>query len=83
MYLEAIFSSPDIQRQLPNEAKMFAIVDRSFKEIMRNSLKISLALPVMTNVDTYNTLKEHNKMLDSITRGLEAYLEVKRVVFPR
>ncbi|XP_055843876.1 dynein axonemal heavy chain 6 [Episyrphus balteatus] len=83
IYLEAIFASPDIQRQLPNEAKMFTIVDRSFKEIMRNALKVSLALPVMTNVDTYNTFREHNRMLDSITRGLEAYLEVKRVVFPR
>jgi len=27
MYLEPIFSAPDIQRQLPTEAKMFLDVD--------------------------------------------------------
>lgn len=31
MYLESIFSAPDIQRQLPNEAKAFASVDKQFK----------------------------------------------------
>lgn len=35
LYLESIFSAPDIQRQLPNEAKMFTQVDKSWKEIMR------------------------------------------------
>ena len=35
LYLESIFSAPDIQRQLPNEAKMFIQVDKSWKEIMR------------------------------------------------
>ena len=35
LYLESIFSAPDIQRQLPNEAKMFVQVDKSWKEIMR------------------------------------------------
>nr|CAD7441574.1 unnamed protein product [Timema bartmani] len=38
LYLESIFSAPDIQRQLPTEAKMFLIVDKSFKEIMRRAL---------------------------------------------
>lgn len=35
LYLESIFGAPDIQRQLPNEAKMFTQVDKSWKEIMR------------------------------------------------
>lgn len=83
IYLEAIFASPDIQRQLPQEAKMFFAVDKSFKELLRTSKKVSLALPVMSSKDNYDVLKENNRLLDLITRGLEAYLEVKRVVFPR
>ena len=39
LYLESIFGAPDIQRQLPNEAKMFIQVDKSWKEIMRRVQK--------------------------------------------
>ncbi|XP_018800561.1 PREDICTED: dynein heavy chain 6, axonemal [Bactrocera latifrons] len=83
IYLEAIFSSPDIQRQLPQEAKMFFAVDKSFKNIMRHAKKVALALPVMTDRNTFDEINENNRLLDLISRGLEAYLEVKRVVFPR
>lgn len=41
IYLEVIFSAPDIQRQLPVESKMFLIVDKSWKEIMRRTAKVS------------------------------------------
>lgn len=40
LYLESIFSAADIQRQLPAEAKMFTIVDKSFKEIMRRVYRL-------------------------------------------
>ena len=40
LYLESIFSAPDIQRQLPNEAKMFIQVDKSWKDIMRHVHKL-------------------------------------------
>ncbi|XP_001354829.2 dynein heavy chain 6, axonemal [Drosophila pseudoobscura] len=83
IYLEAIFASADIQRQLPQEAKMFFQVDKSFKEIVRQAKKVSLALPTMSSVEVYDALVENNRLLDLISRGLEAYLEVKRVVFPR
>jgi dynein heavy chain len=39
LYLESIFSAPDIQRQLPVEAKMFLEVDKSFKEAMRKTVR--------------------------------------------
>lgn len=44
LYLESIFSAPDIQRQLPAEAKMFMTVDKSYKEIMRKVNKVPLAI---------------------------------------
>ena len=34
MYLETIFGSPDIVRQLPAAAKMFQTVDKSFRCVM-------------------------------------------------
>ena len=52
LYLESIFSAPDIQRQLPAEAKMFLTVDKSYKEIMRHVNKVCV-LPAL--VDTLVT----------------------------
>lgn len=83
IYLEAIFSAPDIQRQLPHETKMFTVVDKNWKEIMRNVAKYPLALPAMTQNGYIDVMKKNNSMLEQITRCLEAYLEVKRVAFPR
>uniref|UniRef100_A0A1B0FG22 AAA+ ATPase domain-containing protein n=1 Tax=Glossina morsitans morsitans TaxID=37546 RepID=A0A1B0FG22_GLOMM len=59
------------------------LVDKSFKDLVRTAKKVSLALPVMSSTANYLLLKENNRLLDLINRGLEAYLEVKRVVFPR
>lgn len=83
IYLEAIFSAPDIQRQLPNESRKFMVVDKNWKVVMRNVYKFPLALPAMTDTETLDIMKLNNLFLDDITRCLEAYLEVKRVVFPR
>uniref|UniRef100_A0A670K7B3 Dynein axonemal heavy chain 6 n=1 Tax=Podarcis muralis TaxID=64176 RepID=A0A670K7B3_PODMU len=71
LYLESIFSAPDIQRQLPAEAKMFLQVDKSWKEIMRKVNRLP------------NALRNNNALLDQIQKCLEAYLESKRVIFPR
>ena len=46
MYLEPIFSAPDIQRQLPVEAKAFAQTDKQLREIMRRTKDRPNALQV-------------------------------------
>ena len=57
LYLESIFSAPDIQRQLPAEAKMFMTVDKSYKEIMRNVNKVvPPSLFVTTGICLLNTV---------------------------
>jgi hypothetical protein len=37
MYLEPIFSAPDIQKQLPAESKAFDLVHRQLKDVMRRT----------------------------------------------
>ena len=40
LYLGSVFCAPDIQRQLPTEAKLFITVDKSYKDIMRRVYKV-------------------------------------------
>ncbi|KAK4872624.1 hypothetical protein RN001_014653 [Aquatica leii] len=83
VYLEIIFSAPDIQRQLPTEAKMFLIVDKSWKEIMRRTAKMPLAMEAATFPNLYKTFLKNNMLLEQIMKCLESYLETKRMAFPR
>ena len=53
LYLESIFSAPDIQRQLPAEAKMFLTVDKSWKEVMRKVHRLPNALRAATQPGEY------------------------------
>ncbi|KAL4640265.1 dynein heavy chain 6, axonemal [Arapaima gigas] len=83
LYLESIFSAPDIQRQLPAEAKMFLQVDKSWKEIMRKVNRLPNALRAATQPGLLEIFRNNNALLDQIQKCLEAYLESKRVIFPR
>uniref|UniRef100_A0A6Q2Z4C9 Dynein, axonemal, heavy chain 6 n=1 Tax=Esox lucius TaxID=8010 RepID=A0A6Q2Z4C9_ESOLU len=83
LYLESIFSAPDIQRQLPAEAKMFMQVDKSWKEIMRKVNQLPNSLRAATQPGLLEIFQNNNALLDQIQKCLEAYLESKRVIFPR
>lgn len=84
MYLETIFSSPDIVKQLPLAAKTFQAVDKSWKQIMKSTYDDSNALRAGTKDRNRRDLfKSHNENLDKIQKELEDYLETKRKAFPR
>jgi len=83
IYFESIFSAPDIQRQLPNESKLFSQVNRSWNDIMQRVEKNPLAISICTDADLLKSFIKNNQLLDQIMLSLEAYLESKRIVFPR
>ncbi|KAK3576323.1 hypothetical protein CHS0354_039732 [Potamilus streckersoni] len=83
LYLEQIFSAPDIQRQMPADFKMFMQVDRTWKDIMRRVEDRPNALKAALTSGTLDTLRSNNEILEKIQKGLEDYLEKKRLVFPR
>jgi len=83
MYLESIFSSPDIIRQLPAAAKQFAAVDKSWKAIMKTTADDAMALKACCVKDRRETFVSHNATLDKIQKSLEEYLETKCAAFPR
>jgi dynein heavy chain, axonemal len=83
MYLEAILFADDIKRDLPDESKKFAAVDRSWKTIMKRTYNNPNALVSGTVKGLKETLVRHNEVLEAIQKSLEAYLEKKRSTFPR
>ncbi|KAA0150075.1 hypothetical protein FNF29_05515 [Cafeteria roenbergensis] len=83
MYLETIFAAEDIKRQLPEESRKFAAVDKSWRTIMRRTNDNPRAIVAGTVKGMKEQLARHNESLDVIQKSLEEYLETKRNAFPR
>lgn len=84
IYLENIFSAPDIKRHLAAEATKFELVDKFFRGLMTRVSKAPNALRLIKTIgNLYESLKHHNTSLDEIQKQLEEYLETKRRDFPR
>uniref|UniRef100_A0A3P8Y127 Dynein axonemal heavy chain 3 n=1 Tax=Esox lucius TaxID=8010 RepID=A0A3P8Y127_ESOLU len=83
LYLEPIFSSEDIIAQMPEEGRKFAIVDRYWKDIVSEAVKDTRVLVATGQPNMLGRLQESNVFLEDIQRGLNTYLEQKRLYFPR
>lgn len=83
MYLEPIFSSEDIMRQMPEEARNFRKVDKAWREMMKETEEDTHILVATEYPGQLQILTDCNKVLDEIQKGLNDYLEKKRLFFPR
>uniref|UniRef100_A0A8C9YAS1 Dynein axonemal heavy chain 12 n=1 Tax=Sander lucioperca TaxID=283035 RepID=A0A8C9YAS1_SANLU len=84
LYLEPIFSSQDIMQQIPEEGRLFQTVDKNWKEVMRHCVKDPKVILQATSLPgLLEKLQDSNILLESIMKGLNAYLEKKRLFFPR
>jgi dynein heavy chain len=83
LYLEPIFSSEDIMRQMPAEGKRFVSVNKTWKDIMLYTVQDPHVLAVCEMPAILQLLRNSNQELELIQKGLNQYLEVKRLYFPR
>uniref|UniRef100_A0A8C0VQX6 Dynein axonemal heavy chain 3 n=1 Tax=Cyanistes caeruleus TaxID=156563 RepID=A0A8C0VQX6_CYACU len=82
LYLEPIFSSEDIIAQMPEEGRKFKIVDSYWKNIMTEVVNTKV-LVATEQPKMLDRLQEANTLLEDIQKGLNTYLESKRLFFPR
>eukprot|EP00615_Pteridomonas_danica_P016588 CAMPEP_0114385844 /NCGR_PEP_ID=MMETSP0102-20121206/6268_1 /TAXON_ID=38822 ORGANISM="Pteridomonas danica, Strain PT" /NCGR_SAMPLE_ID=MMETSP0102 /ASSEMBLY_ACC=CAM_ASM_000212 /LENGTH=3026 /DNA_ID=CAMNT_0001542557 /DNA_START=949 /DNA_END=10026 /DNA_ORIENTATION=- len=83
MYLQPIFDSPDINKQLPTEGKRFSAVDKHWRVMMKAGLKKPKAIEFCNDAKLLSKLNESNGLLDQVSKGLSDYLEAKRAGYSR
>eukprot|EP00842_Homolaphlyctis_polyrhiza_P004869 jgi/Hompol1/5383/HPOL_004407-RA len=83
LYLEPIFTSEDIMAAMPVEGKKFKSVDKTWRDIMSSASENPKILSVAGTPNLLNRLNESNLLLEEIQKGLNDYLEKKRLFFPR
>ncbi|CAF4763844.1 unnamed protein product [Pieris macdunnoughi] len=83
MYLEPIFTSEDISRQLPLEAKKYGTMERIWRRIMSSAAAVPKIMIICPDSRLLDSLVEARHLLAVVSRGLNEYMELKRLRFPR
>ena len=69
LYLEPIFSSEDINRQLPVEGKRYQTMERMWRKVMNSAHQNPRVISLCADQKLLDGLKECNKLLDQVRRA--------------
>ncbi|KAG6966008.1 hypothetical protein JG687_00005084 [Phytophthora cactorum] len=83
LYLQPIFESPDINKQLPAEGKRFASVDKNWRQTLASAKAKPKCVEFCRSQKLLERFRESNHFLELVQKGLSDYLEVKRSAFAR
>ena len=83
LYLEPIFGSDEIMKQIPTEGAAFKNMDSTWRRIMH---EVGQQPEIIGASDIINLLEDliaANKELDVVEKGLNDFLDTKKLAFPR
>lgn len=83
LYLQPVFDSADVMRQLPAESRRFKSVDSLWRSVMKLAHDNPHAFTCLTREGVMERWVEANQSLETVQRSLEEYLETKRTKFSR
>jgi len=84
IYMEAVFSSGDIAKQLPQEAKRFATIDKNFQKIAHKANENPNCVIACCGNDLMKgLLPQLAEQLELCQKSLTGYLATKCNAFPR
>ena len=84
MYLEAVFTSGDIAKQMPLEAKRFQNIDKNWEKMMAKAFETRNVVQYCFGNDVLKNLLPHLlEQLEVCQKALSGYLDQKRAAFPR
>ena len=83
IYLQPVFDSADIAKDIPYEHKKFKMTDRMWQDLMNGLNNNRNVRQCCSAEGLYEKLKEANMNLENVEKGLNDYMETKRSVFPR
>ena len=70
-------------RQMPEESERFNDIHKTWDEMMSFTVENPQILIIIEYPDIMSTLQKCNAILEGIEKGLNEYLEKKRLIFPR
>ena len=84
MYLEAVFTSGDIAKQLPQESKRFQNIDKNWEKVMTKAFETRNVVQYCYGNDHLQDVLPHLlEQLEICQKALSGYLDQKRAAFPR
>ncbi|GAX82307.1 hypothetical protein CEUSTIGMA_g9736.t1 [Chlamydomonas eustigma] len=83
MYLGPVYGSEEIAKQMPKERYEFQGADSKWRKIMSTVEQVPLVVQVTDTEGLLPDLVAINKAFDVIEKSLNAYLDSKKMLFPR
>ena len=82
-YLQPIFFSEDIISNMDQEGKKYSVVDKIWRTVMQQTLQYPSVLDSTGQNKIKETFENCLEQLDSVMKGLNKFLNEKRLAFPR
>lgn len=83
LYLEPIFGAEEIMKQIPKEGQAFRDMDAIWRRIMSRVHDDAVMMHVADIPGLLEELEQCNAALDVVEKGLNDFLDTKKMAFPR